>query len=52
MFAFGILQLIRGFSAKNKHVEKSEAVKKTQQDAIVAERSLFDKGRIKGVIFD
>lgn len=52
VFAFGILQLIRGFSAKNKHVEKSEAVKKTQQDAIVAERSLFDKGRIKGVIFD
>lgn len=52
VLVYGIFQLIRGFSAKNKHVEKTEEVKKNQQDVLATERSLFEKGRIKGVIFD
>lgn len=49
---YGIGRLSSGLMSRSRYVEKSQQVKKNQDDAVLVERSSFEKQRIKGVIFD
>lgn len=49
---YGLLRLFQYSQTKVVDQAKSEQVKKNQENALVTERSTFDKERIRGVVFD